>query len=147
MHTFFSFFLFWTCVMFLFFLSLSFLNRYSSWHPNRRNPLQLGTLVVVPGHHLLLFLLFHLIFGSMMRRPRWTSLRTSRPVAFIWNARSFDWISPTLCYLMSFGLGDGNLYVRNPCVVLSCLYRSSTPTCTTLITLCLSSCYRGTTYP
>ena len=60
-------------------------------------------------------------------------------MVFIWNARSFDRISPTLRYPMSFGLKDGNLYVRNLCVVLSCLYRSSTPTYTTLIPLCLSS--------
>ena len=42
-----------------------------------------------------------------MRRPRRTSLRTSRTVVYIPNARSFYWISLTLHYLMSFGLGVG----------------------------------------
>ena len=99
-------------------LSLSLLNRTSLWHPNRENPFRLGTLFKVPGHPLRLFLLFHLTFGSVMRRLRRTSLRTSRTVVYIPNARSFYWISLTLHYLMSFRLGDGNLYVRNPCVVL-----------------------------
>ena len=66
---------------------------------------------MVPGHLFLLFLPYPLIFGSMMRRPRRTSLRTSRPMAFNRNARSFCWISPTLHYPMSFELRDGNLSV------------------------------------
>ena len=83
--------------------------------------------------------LFHLTSSSMMRRLRQTSLRTSRLGAFIQNARSFYQISLTLCYSMSFELVDRNLYVRNPCIVMSCLYRSSTPTYTTLIPLWLNS--------
>ena len=143
MHAFFSFFLFWTCVVFLFVLSfslslsLSLSHRTSLWHPNRRNPLQLETFAVVLGHPLLLFLLFHLIFGSMMRMPRWTSLRTSRNVVFIRNARLFCWILLTLLYLKSFGLEIGNLYLRDPRGVPSCLFRSFTPTYMTSIPLCL----------
>ena len=135
-HMFFSY-LLWTCVSFCSFLR-SLLNRTSLWHPNRRNPFQLETLVVVLGHPLLLFLLFHLIFGSMMRMPRWTSLRTSRNVVFIRNARLFCWILLTLLYLKSFGLEIGNLYLRDPRGVPSCLFRSFTPTYMTSIPLCLS---------
>ena len=122
--------------MFFLFLSLSLTDRLR--YPNSANLLRLETFFKVPGHHLLLFLPYPFIFGSVMRRPRWTSLRTSRLVAFIWNARFFCRISLTLRYPMSFELEDGNLYVRNPCVVLSCLYRSSTPTYTASIPLCLS---------
>ena len=93
---------------------------------------------MVLGYLLLLFLPYLLIFSSMMRRLRQTSLRTSRFVAFIRNARSFCQFFSTLCYPMSFGLGDGNLSVRNPCIVLSCLFKSFTPTYTAPIPLCLS---------
>ena len=58
------------------------------------------------------------------------------PGPWRWNSRSFCWISPTLRYLMSFELGDGNLYVRDSCIVP---YKSSTPTYTALIPLCLNS--------
>ena len=123
----------WFEIMFLFCLlsfSLSLSNRTSLWHPNRENPFELGTLFKVPGHPLHLFLLFYLTSDSVMRRPRQTALRP--------NAKSFCQISTTLRYPMLFELEDGNLYVRNPCVVLSCLYRSSTPTYTASIPLCLS---------
>ena len=144
MHTYFSFSLFmiWDCVSVLSSLSLSLshthTHRTSLWHPNRENPFWLGTFFKVPGHPLCLFFLFHLTSGSVMKRLRQTSLRTSRRGAFIQNARSFCQISLTLRYSMSFELVDRNLYVRNPCIVMSCLYRSSTPTYTTLIPLCLS---------
>ena len=122
--------------MFFLFLSLSLIDRLR--YPNSANLLRLETFFKVPGHHLLLFLPYPFIFGSVMRRPRWTSLRTSRLVAFIWNARFFCRISLTLRYPMSFRLRDGNFSVRNPFVVPSCLYRSSTPTYTASIPLCLS---------
>ena len=125
----------WFEIVFLFCLlslslSLSLSNRTSLWHPNRENPFGLETLFKVLGHPLHLFLLFYLKSGSVMRRPRQNSLRP--------NAKSFCRISTTLRYSMSFELEDGNLYVRNSCVVLSCLYRSSTPTYTASIPLCLS---------
>ena len=134
----------WSEIVFLFCLlslslSLSLSNRISLWHPNKENPFRLETFFKVPGHPFCLFFLFHLTSSSMMRRLRQTSLRTSRLGAFIQNARSFYQISLTLCYSMSFELVDRNLYVRNPCIVMSCLYRSSTPTYTTLIPLCLNS--------
>ena len=123
----------------LFSLSLSLSLGYTVLrHPNSANLFCLGTLFKVSGHLLLLFLPYPLIFGSMMRRPRRISLRTSKPVEFIQNARSFCRISPTLHYSMSFGLRDGNISVRNSCVVLSCLFRSSTPTYMESISLCLS---------
>ena len=122
--------------MFFLFLSLSLIDRLR--YPNSANLLRLETFFKVPGHHLLLFLPYPFIFGSVMRRPRWTSLRTSRLVAFIWNARFFCRISLTLRYPMSLGLGDRNLSVRNPCIFLSCLFRSFTPTYMASIPLCLS---------
>ena len=127
---FFSFYGLRLCFCSVFSLSLSLSNRTSLWHPNRENAFELETLFKVPGHPLHLFLLFYLTSDSVMRRPRQTALRP--------NAKSFCQISTTLRYPMSFELEDGNLYVRNPCVVLSCLYRSSTPTYTALIPLCLS---------
>ena len=116
---------------------LSFSNRTSLWHLNRENLLRLGTLFVVPSHPILI-LLIHLISDSVMRRPTQTSLRTSKTVAFIWNAKSFCQISPTLRYPMSFGLEDRNLFVRNLCVVPLCLFKSFTPIYTTSIHLCLN---------
>ena len=136
MHTFFSY-LLWTYVSLCSFF-LSFLNRTSLLVPKQKNPLRLETLVMVPSHPLLLFLLFHLISGFVMKRPRRTSLRTSRNVAFIRNAKLFYRILPTLLSLKSFKLGIGNLYLRNPRGVPSCLFKSFTPTYTTLIPLCLS---------
>ena len=112
---FFSFLLFSSLLSLSLSLSLSLLDRTSLWHPNRENPLRLRTLFKVPSHPLRLFFLFRL-----------TSLRTSRPVAFILNAKLFYRISLTLRYPMSFKFGDGNLYGKNLCAVPSCLYRSST---------------------
>ena len=64
----------------LFFLSLSPSRIDCTWHPSR-NLLRLGTLFV-QGH--LLLLIFPLFtFGSVMRRPSRTSLRTFLNVAFI----------------------------------------------------------------
>ena len=87
--------------------------------------------------HPHLILLFPFIFGSVMRRPRWTSLRTSKTVVFIRNARSFCRTSPTLLYPKSFGLGDRSPSVGNPRDVWSCSFKSFTPTCTTSIPLYL----------
>ena len=90
MHTFFSIFpiLNLYCVLFfLLYLSLSLSHRTYLWHPNRENPLRLEILVKVLGHLLLLFLLFLLTSSSVTRRLTWTSLRTSKIVAFIWNTR------------------------------------------------------------
>ena len=90
MDTFFLFFpiLSMCCVLSSLSLSLSLSDRTFLWHPNRENLLLLETLFVVLGHPLL-FPLFHLISGSVIRRPRWTSLRTFKIVVFIRNARSF----------------------------------------------------------
>ena len=102
-----------------FFLSVS--NRTSLWHPNRRNPLRLGTFIMVLSHPFLLFLLFHLTSDSVMKRPRRTSLRTSKAVVFIRNTRLFYQILPTLLYQKSFELKIVNLYLRDPRGVPSCL--------------------------
>ena len=109
----------WFEIVFLFCLlslSLSLTNRTALWHPNRENPFRLETLF--KAYPLRLFLLFHLTSGSMMRRPRRTSLRASKPMAFIWNARSFCWISTTLRYPMSFDSGIGISIVRYPVVFI-----------------------------
>ena len=71
-------------VMVLFYLSpsLSLSRIVCAWHSSA-NPFHLGTLFV-PGHLLLILLLF--TFGSVMRRPKRTSWRTSPNVVFIWSA-------------------------------------------------------------
>ena len=126
---------FWIVIVFYFFLSLSLSRIDCVWHLSA-NPLRLGTLLA-PG--LLLFILsFPLFtFGSMMGRPNRTSLRTFRNVAFIRNAMLFCRTFPTLLSLRSFELGAGNLFVRYPWGVPSCLHRSFTPTYTTSIPLYL----------
>ena len=95
-------------------LSLSFslsLSVYVSlllWHPNV-NILRPRTLFV--PRHLLLLTLPLFLSGSMIRRLNWTSLRTSLDEAFIRNAKSFYWTSPTMTYPLSFIVG-----VRSHCV-------------------------------
>ena len=119
------------CVFYLLFVS----QINCTWHPSA-NLLWLRTLFV-PGHHLLLiFPLF--TFGSMMKRPIGTSLRTFLNVAFIWSAMWFCRTFSTLLYPMSFTLGDGNLFVRYLWGVPSCSYRSFTPICMVLIPLYLN---------
>ena len=107
------------------FLSFSLSRIDCTWHLSA-NPLQLETLLVLGL--LLLILPFPLfMFGSMMGRPNRTSLRTFRNVAFIWSAILFCQTFLTLFTLQSFRLGTGNLFVRYPWGVPSCLYRSFTP--------------------
>ena len=115
-------------------LSLSLSQIDYTWHLST-NPLRLETLLVL-GLLLLIHPLF--TFNSMMRRPSRTSLRTFKNVAFIWSAILFCWIFPTLLYRVSFGLRDGNLFVRYPWGALSCLYRSFTPIYMVSIPLYLS---------
>ena len=116
------------------FLSLS-VRQTALWHPNSVNPFRIGTLFKVPGHPFL-FPLF--TSGSVMRRPKRTSLWTSKFVAFIQNARLFCRILLTLLSSKLFGLEIENLYLRDPRGVLSCLFRSFTPTYTASISMCLS---------
>ena len=66
-----------------------------------------------------------------------TSLKTFLTERFIWNARSFYLTFQTLLYPMHLALKDGLLYVRNPQGVLTCSYRSFTPTCMPSISLYL----------
>ena len=123
----------WLCVLSLS-LSLSWIDY--TWHPST-NLLWFGTLFI-PGHYLLLLIFPFFTFGSAMKRPIKTSLRTFLNVAFIWSAMWFCWILPTLLYSMSFTLRDGNLFVRYPWGVPSCSYKSFTPICTVSIPLYLS---------
>ena len=75
----------------------------------------------------------------VMGRPNKTSLRTFRNVAFIWSTMLFCRIFQTLFSLWLFELRAGNLFVRYPWGVSSCLYRSFTPTYTASIPLYLIS--------
>ena len=59
-------------------------------------------------------------------------------VAFIRNAKLSCRTLPTLLSSLSFKLGVGNLFLRDPWGVPSCLYRSFTPIYTTSIPLYLS---------
>ena len=113
-------------------LSLSWID--SAWHPSAI-PLPLRTLFIL-GHLLLILLLF--MFSSLMKRPKRTSRRTSPHVVFIQSATWFYWTFMILLYPLSFTIGDGNLYVRYPWVVLPWSFRSSTPRCMVLIPLYLS---------
>ena len=110
MHTYslFSFFFVLLVMCFLSFcLSLSRIDY--AWHLSA-NLLRLGTFLV-PSLPLLILHPFF-TFGSMMWRPNRTSLRTFRDVVFIRSATSFYRTFPTFLYPVSFGLGDGNLFVR-----------------------------------
>ena len=110
------------------------------WHPKCISPLRLGTLLV--SGLLLLILPFPLFtFSFVMWRPKRTSLRTFRNMAFIRSAMLFCWILPTLLSLLSFRLGVRNLFVRDPWGVPSCLYRSSTGGYTWYWYFCTSVCH------
>ena len=136
MHTYplFYIYLFWVVIVCSLSLSPSWIDY--AWHPST-NLLWFGTLFI-PGHYLLLLIFPFFTFGSAMKRPIKTSLRTFLNVAFIWSAMWFCWILPTLLYSMSFTLRDGNLFVRYPWGVPSCSYKSFTPICTVSIPLYLS---------
>ena len=83
---------------------------------------------------LLHLLILHLLtFGSMMMMLLKHFRRTSLDEAFIRNAKSFCRTLPTPTFLLSFTVGDGSHCVMSRSHVLSCLSRSSTPTCTGLI--------------
>ena len=118
-----------------FFLPLSFFRLVTSWHLNK-NLFRPGTFFV-PRHPLFLTLL-PLLFGSVMRRSKWTSLRTSLDEAFIRNAKSFYRTSPTLTYPLSFIVRVGNYCVTSRSLIHPCLYKSSTSTCMDLIIQFLS---------
>ena len=87
----------------------------------------------VPGHLLLRLILLPHTFGSVMRRPKWTSMRTSLDKAFIQNAKSFCWTSLTLTYPLSFTVEVGSHCVTSRSLVHPCWSRSFTPTCMDLI--------------
>ena len=114
---FFSFFWYYcSLVLFCFSLSLSLslFRIVCTWHPSV-NPLCPGTLFV--PRHLLLLTLLHFTFDFVMRRPSWTSRKTSLNVAFIWNAKlSYRTFSIPL-YTMLFTVKVGSLCVRSLWVV------------------------------
>ena len=73
------------------------------------------------------------LFGSVMMMPTRHSRRTFLDAAFILNAKSFWRTSPTPTFLLSFTVGNENHCVTSRSLVLSCLSRSFTLTCTRLI--------------
>ena len=125
-----------TILIVLLFLYLYFYLRQSClWHLNV-NPIQPETLFVPMLLHLLIL---HLItFSSVMMMLLKHFRRTSLDEAFIRNAKSFCRTLPTPTFLLSFTVGDGHHCVMSLSHVLSCLSKSSTPTCTRLIVLYLS---------
>ena len=129
--------LFWLSPSLSFFLSLP-LTLVASWHLSV-SLLRPGTLFV-PRHLLLLLHLTPLppTFGSVMRRPNRTSLRTFHDEAFIQNAKSFYQTSLTLTCPLSSTVRVESHYVAPRSRALPWSYRSSTPTCTDLILLYLS---------
>ena len=120
-----------------FFLSFP-LTLVASWHLSV-SLLRPGTLFV-PRHLLLLLHLTPLppTFGSVMRRPNRTSLRTFHDEAFIQNAKSFYQTSLTLTCPLSSTVRVESHYVAPRSRALPWSYRSSTPTCIDLILLYLS---------
>ena len=120
------------CVSF----SLYFFQLVALWHLNE-NSLRPRTLFVLG--HLLLLTPVLLLYGSMMIKPVRTFWRTFHDEAFIWNAKSFYWISPILIYLLSFTVGVGGHYVTFRSLVPPWSYRSFTPICTDSILLYLIS--------
>ena len=100
------------------------------WHPNV-NLLRPRTLFV-SGHPLLLTLLLSLS-SFVMRRPNRNSLRTFLDEAFILNAKSSCWTSPTSTYPLSSTIGNRGHCVRPRSLVHLCWSRSFTPTCMDLI--------------
>ena len=112
-------------------LSLSFCLRWSClWHLSV-NLFRLGILFVSKLLHLLILLLS--LFGSVMMMLTRHSRRTFLDEVFIRNAKSFWRTSPTLTFPLSFTVGNGSHCVTSWSLVLSCLSRSFTPTCTELI--------------
>ena len=111
-------------------LSLSLSRLVSlSWH--LKNLFHLKTRFIV------VLLLSMILFSSMMRRHEMSSLRTSLTGWFIWNVGSFCLTSQKLLYSVRLPFKDGLLYVRNPRGVMTCSYRSFTPTCMSSILLYL----------
>ena len=73
------------------------------------------------------------LFGSMMMMPTRHSWRTFLDEMFIRNAKSYWRTSLTLTFPLSFTVGNGSHCVTSKSLVLSCSFRSFTPTCMGLI--------------
>ena len=79
------------------------------------------------------------LFDSVMMMPTRHSRRTFQDEVFIRNAKSYWRISPTLTLPLSLIVAIGSYCVTSQPLVLSCLFRSFTPTCMGLIVQYLSS--------
>ena len=113
--------------------SFSFFRLVALWHLSV-SLLHPGTLFVL-GH--LLLVLPPLMFGSMIRRPVWTSQRTFHDAAFIRNAKSFYRTFPILTFLLSSTVGVRSHCVASRSLVPPWLYRSFTSIYMDLIILYL----------
>ena len=76
---------------------------------------------VVVLHFLLLFLLFLLKIGFVIKNPKRILMRTSVIGRFTWNSMSFCLIFQTHLFPVCLTLGVGNLFVRNLLDVPVCL--------------------------
>ena len=99
--------------------------------PPTRNPLHFV--------HLRLLIQPLFLFGFVMMMPTRHSRRTFLDEVFIWNAKTYWWTLPTLTFPLSFTVGNGSHCVTSRSLVLSCSFRSFTPTCTGLIIQYFSS--------
>ena len=79
------------------------------------------------------------LFGSVRMMPTRHSRRTFQDEVFIRNAKSYWRISPTLTLPLSLIVAIGSYCVTSQPFVLSCSFRSFTPTCMGLIVQYLSS--------
>ena len=132
MHTYsFSIYLLYLILLGTFLIVFSFSLSLSVYVSQCINPLQPGTLFIPV---LLRPLILHyLIFGSVMMMPLRHFQRTLLDETFIPKAKSFWQILPTPTFPLSFTVWDESHCVTSRSLVLSCLFRSFTPTCTGLI--------------
>ena len=86
-----------------------------------RNPFHSGAST--SSDHAPLFLHFHMMMPTRHMR------KTFPDEAFIQNVESSWVILLTPTFPLSFTVGNGSLFVMSPSLVLSCWFRSSTPTC------------------
>ena len=106
------------------------------WHLSV-NPFRPETLFIPVPLRLLILPLS--LSGSVMMMPTRHSRRTFLDKVFIRNAKSYWRTSPTLTFPLSFTVGNRNHYVMSRSLILSCLSRGFTLTCTRLIVQYLSS--------
>lgn len=91
-------------------------------------------------------LLFLLIFSYVIQTPKRILMKTFLAEQFLLNARSSYLVFQIQCYLDCLDHEDGNPYVNDWLAILTCLYRSSTPTYTLSIPLYLNLLHSSTVH-